>query len=352
MSTAPPPTPQAAPAGRLTPPDEQFWQRYSPHHEFPLSTVASVALHIVIMTLLFLGGWAMLYLGLLDSAAPVPVDAVVFHEGGGGGNPNGAGGGPGDDGGGPEVPPENVDPSAPPDRSPLPPVPIKDIDPTQVDPTLIPRVTDAEGKRVVNPARDVIKALGNVNQDARKKMFGGLAGQGKGGSGQDGGRDKGRDTGTGRGEGEGGQISKRQKRVLRWVLIFNTQDGSDYVRQLHGLGAMLAFPNPNNATEYLLIRDLGPRPFEAKAEDLSQINRIFWVDDKPQSVASLSRALGVQPPPPHFVAFFPSSLEEKLLRLELNYANKPEDSIDETRFEVRRGVGGGYEPRVIGQKSH
>ena len=26
----------------LIPPEEKFWQRYSPHHEFPLSTVTSI----------------------------------------------------------------------------------------------------------------------------------------------------------------------------------------------------------------------------------------------------------------------------------------------------------------------
>ena len=42
---------------------------------------------------------------------------------------------------------------------------------------------------------------------------------------------------------------------------------------------------------------------------------VEWIDDKPDSVAGLARALGIKPPP-HFVVCFPSELEEELLRLE------------------------------------
>src|SRR5262245_40269154 len=33
------------------PPEERFWKRYSPHHEFPLSGSASTAIHIVAIVL-------------------------------------------------------------------------------------------------------------------------------------------------------------------------------------------------------------------------------------------------------------------------------------------------------------
>lgn len=344
MATATTAPPKPGPSGRLLPPDEQFWQRYSPHHEFPLSTVTSVALHILAIALLVIGGWLLFKLGWKDPAAPVPVDAVVI--GGGGGDPKGSGSGPGDGGGGP--PEENV--SKDPPREQLPDVPLKDVDPRTFDPVDAPRVTDDNGTRLINPAPDVIKALEGVNKDARREMFRPLAGQGKGGQGSDGGRDKGKDTGVGKGTGPGdSKISQRQKRVLRWTMIFNTQNGDDYLRQLHSLGAILAYPSPDDPTQYMVIRNLGRGSF-GEVEDLSQINRIFWVDDKPQSVASLARAIGMRAPA-HFVAFFPEELEQKLLKMELNYRGKPEDSIEETKFEVRR-AGAGYEPRVISQRSH
>src|SRR5689334_1487060 len=47
---------KTTPAGKplLVPPEEQFWKRYSPHHEFPLSSATSVALHIIAIGLLLL----------------------------------------------------------------------------------------------------------------------------------------------------------------------------------------------------------------------------------------------------------------------------------------------------------
>lgn len=347
MSTAPTTQPKTAPAGRLTPPDEQFWQRYSPHHEFPLSTVTSVALHVLVIALMLIGGWMLLKLGWKDPAEGVPIEAVQM--GGGGGSEKGEGGGPGVEG---EPPPaEVVDPAAQPDKNPLPPVAIKDVNPEQFDPVVAPRVIDDDGRPVVNPAADVMKGLKSLKEGTRTKIFGPLAGKGRGGEGEGGGLDKGKDTGTGRGEGDG-KITARQKRVLRWVMLFNTQNGADYARQLAALGAILAFPNPRDANEYLVIRDLAARPITANVEDLSLINRIFWVDEKRQSVDALARALGIEPMPPHFVAFFPEALEVKLLQLELKYENKPEDRIDETKYEIRRTAGGGYEPRVVSQRSH
>ncbi len=50
-------------------------------------------------------------------------------------------------------------------------------------------------------------------------------------------------------------------------------------------------------------------------EDLAQIQRIYWIDDKPQS------AQGLASPPRFFAAFFPETAEQELLRMELAYAN-------------------------------
>jgi hypothetical protein len=142
--------------------------------------------------------------------------------------------------------------------------------------------------RQPKPERD------RCSRRTRTKIFGPLAGKGSG-PGEGGGTDKGKDKGVGRGEGDG-KITARQKRVLRWVMLFNTQNGADYARQLHALGAILAFPNPRDANEYLVIRDLGARPITANVEDLSVINRIFEVDEKRQSVESVP-ALGIEPVP-------------------------------------------------------
>jgi hypothetical protein len=31
------------------PPDEGFWKKYSPHYEFPLANIASIAVHVVVV---------------------------------------------------------------------------------------------------------------------------------------------------------------------------------------------------------------------------------------------------------------------------------------------------------------
>ena len=66
-------------------------------------------------------------------------------------------------------------------------------------------------------------------------------------------------------------------------MIFTTSHGEDYARQLGGLGAMIAVPEADG--QYRVFRNLTP-PVRGEIEDLKQINRIFWVDDAPQSVDS------------------------------------------------------------------
>src|SRR5260370_39371183 len=45
-----------APAGPA-PAEEPFWNRYSPHHEFPLSSATSIALHVLALVFLIVAGW-------------------------------------------------------------------------------------------------------------------------------------------------------------------------------------------------------------------------------------------------------------------------------------------------------
>ena len=49
------------------------------------------------------------------------------------------------------------------------------------------------------------------------------------------------------------------------------------------------------------------------------------------------------------VAFFPKSLEEKLLAMELRFRGRREDQIRETKFRVVK-AGDSYEPRVESQQ--
>jgi hypothetical protein len=356
MSQTSPPAsdkkPTGTPQAPLVPPDEQFWQRYSPHNEFPLSTVTSVALHILAVVLILVTAWVIAVLQLKDERS-LPVEAVTMA-GGSGGNPRGVGSGPGDG----DLPELGATEQEPPDKKkPLPSINFKDVDLGALDPVELPKIVNDKGERLFNPASKAIQALSKLDEKVRRDISKGVvAGEGKAGRGSGGGEGSGVGGGEGAGVGDGtGKISRRQQRVLRWTLVFNTNDGRDYANQLSALGAIVAYPDPGNPQQYLVIRDLTRRPVQGQAEDLSGIKRIFWIDDKPQSVASLARAIGL-PGVPHIVAFFPEELESRLLKLELDWMRSKtgkadEDRIEETRFEVRR-TATGYEPYVVEQRLH
>jgi hypothetical protein len=330
------------------PPDERFWQRYSPHHEFPLSSVISLGLHLVIVALLLLAAWVAFYF-VNQANKPLPVEAVqVIPDGGGGGNPQGVGNRPGvgetaplpEDTGNQQTEPSNPKPNV-------------KLDPLEVgaaDPLKVPEIKDKTDLPGVS--EDAIKSLKSVSENARKALFSGLAGKGQGGPGEGGGKGTGVGSGTGSGIGEG-KLSERQKRVLRWAMVFHTESGGpDYLRQLVNLrpggGAILAIPQPPDGTTFRVIRDLHRRPVQANVEDIRNIHRIYWVDDQPSSVDGLARALGIAPPP-FFVAFFPVELEQHLAKLEHDYRGLNEDQIEETKFTVVPADGGTYQARVLSQ---
>jgi hypothetical protein len=132
------------------------------------------------------------------------------------------------------------------------------------------------------------------------------------------------------------------------MVVFNTRDGDDFKNQLKALDIILAIPDPKNPAGHLVIRDLDQKPAQPKPEDITKIERVCWTHDYQASVQSLSKALGLNPPPPHFLVFCSPESEEKLLKLELSYRGKKEYEITETRFDMRR-LAGTYEPVVVSQ---
>ena len=324
------------------PPEEKFWQHYSPHHEFPLSTITSIALHVLGVVLLLVVGWVLIRLGLADEHKPP--DVIAVEVAGGGGSKTGVQGGQGTGGNAPQA--EDV--GQPTQETPKENVEIKDID-VKVDPLKLPEIKDDQGRQIIQKSNEAIKRLGSLDADARSKLFGAVGDKGQGGSGTGGGYGSGEGPGHGPGKGAGKNLSERQKRLLRWSMTFNTENGEDYLRQLRdikpGNGAILAIPTGKG--QYEVIEDLSQRPAKGQIKDISTIGRISWVDDKPESVAGLARALGIQPPQ-FFIAFFPTELETELARLEREFANRNEDDIEETRFAVERAADG-YHARVVAQ---
>ncbi len=344
-STAPQQTAPAQKPGRL-PPDEKFWKRYSPHQEAPLSAIASFALHFLAISALIVLAW-LGWLGFRKTSGAVPVEAVRFlGSGGGGGRHGGVGDGPGiGNGAEPVATTETQN-----DPNPIPPdLPRPKLDTNAVAMAPVDLQRDDSFKRYVRSGNPNLNIFRQVNADALSKMRDGLQpGKGEGGPGQGGG--KGTGTGTGEGDGKGpgksGALTQREKRMLRWTMLFNTRSGQDYLAQLRSLGAILAVPAEGG--KYKIIRDLSGRVAPALLdEDVSKIQCIFWVDERPESVRAMMGALHLQIAPPHFVAFMPQQLEKKLYEMEKAASGGVnEDLIQETKFVVKPDGRGGYVPEV------
>ncbi|HEY7329922.1 MAG TPA: hypothetical protein VH592_19965 [Gemmataceae bacterium] len=341
-------------ASPLVPPDERFWQRYSPHAELPLSSAGSLVVHVLALGLMILLAWIGTVL-LNHSSRQLPVEAVQLSGGGGDPNARGRGSDAGSD---------LVEVGKEPDKSATEDVPAEDIAPPKIDvkpDAAKPKFEDSRPK--IQSPEDANKVFQNLriragSMQSSDSKPSSNRGHGKGGTGSGGGSGDGKGPGIGSGVGPGvGTPSQREKRMLRWSMLFNTPNSADYVSQLRGLGAILAVPvrEDANGTEYKIIRDLGSRPAKLLDEDFSSIQRLVrWADDNPDSVKGVMTVLQLKLRPSHFLAFMPIELEEKLLKLEIDYLTKrhpsrKEDDIESTKFKilVRNGK---YEPMVIEQK--
>ncbi len=329
----------------LLPPEEKFWQRYSPHSEAPVSGVSSFVLHALAIGLL-IGLFALSsVLHEDDENRSLPVDPVrLGFNPGGGGQPGGKDNSKGNDKEGDED--QDPDPSK---NSPELP-PMQELNPVKKVGISAEFADDKNAQYLVEKGNSSFNSFAGLESEARETLRKAVrSGAGQGGSGSGGGRDSGTDKGEGGGRGEGkGQLTQREKRVLRWAMTFNTSSGADYKSQLAGLGAMVAVPVAGQEGKFLLIRNLN-NPV-AREEDVTKLGLIYWIDDKPASVGSLFSVLPGISRPEYFVAFFPTTLEKKLLEMEMDFAGRKyntrdEDRIHETKFDVFRS-GSGYDVRV------
>jgi hypothetical protein len=323
--------------------------KYSPHHELPVSTVSSVGLHALLIGLLLIGGFIVAAMNSRSAEPMIPASAVTMQpEGGGGGNPQGAGPGRGEEAIPAPEPPEPGLPD-PNDAHPIDPGRRAALEEVKQQVRKLPEFQDPDDRHLIEEGHEAVQRWLSLDKDVREKLHRALAGKGKGGPGGGGGDGPGQGPGSGGKTGPGTDNGDRSRRPLRWVLIFNTRDGRDYKRQLQAFGAIVAIPDPKSPSNFLVIRDLDQERPQALPEDIGKIDRIYWIDDSPASVRSLSAALGLAQPPPRFFVFFSKELEEKLLKLELSYRGKKESDITETRFDVRKR-GDTYEPIVVSQQ--
>ncbi len=157
------------------------------------------------------------------------------------------------------------------------------------------------------------------------------------------GSQKGTPGGPGKGDGVDGTgvggkgASSTRARSMRWVMRFSTRSGRDYLDQLAALKAVVVVPIPPDGKTAYVFRDLiNPRPgtYVEEKEWTKLAGQIQFCDYKKTSVTEVSSALNLNFTPASFWAFFPKDLEGELSRLEVAYANKQPEQIEETVFEV------------------
>jgi hypothetical protein len=309
----------------LSPPADAFWHRYSRNSEFPFSTLASICIHGAVLIVLLAGVWAW---GSHDRAL---VDMNIISTGDGPGDP----GGGGDTMGQGTINPGNLGPTE-----------VKEDlfrnDP-KPDPSFLAKRDDVNVK-VVGPALEddpiAEKIVEKMRQKAPIALIGpqirdaiaGIPGLGKGGKGSGGGNGDGKGIHNGPDRGRNGRLD----RLLRWSMILNTKNGPDYIRQLNALGAWLGMPDDRG--RILLIQDFSSRPVKPQLADMSKIGRIWWTDDRTNSVAEIAKELQLDWKPRLVFAFFPKELEDRLVAKELEYGKRfgrtQESDIGETVFRI------------------
>ena len=291
------------------PPAEEFWEKFSPRHEFGLSWVGSLAIHLGLF-LLFLFCVRLLSSESLPDAPPMrPV--VVF-------DPSATSnlGGAGSDGGPMENVPEVKEFEIPP---PIPEAKLQEVKDrvqawtpeTAIDPALVEQLAQSPN----------LDKLSKVSDALRKSL---VPGTGGGGSGT---------TPNASGNSKGSAPDSTTGRALRWSLNFTVESGEEWLRQFAALGGTLLF-EIGRTGEAIIIRDpLKPENAE-RISNYKELKELYFIDDNRRSVLQLAQACRLDFSPPRFIAYFPKSFENRLAQAERNYRGKNEGDIIETEFRI------------------
>jgi hypothetical protein len=351
----------------LVPPEERFWQRYSPHHEFPLSGAASVTVHALI-----LGALAFLAFRLFsddETRRPVKIDMVEID--GADGNFDGLGFGQsffkedkrrrtefGSEGGNPtsagkqdgekrdditvarnfkqadlKVEPGGEEPNTSGTEGGF----------DELDKTI--KGIEHSIAMAMNPSAKTAGGprSGKDDKDVKGSPGGPLGSKGSGLRGK----------GGGAGNSPYGTIfSKQQKRQMRWKILASA-DGNEHLAKLKALKVTLVVPTPQQGVFKLM--DLSrPNPsFEIATNLVNQGDKVWWTNKDQQQVGALAAVLGIRPPPHAFVIFLPKPLEERMLDLERQHAGQgvSEDQIELTTWNVPfRDGRWAREPEIVAQR--
>lgn len=156
----------------------------------------------------------------------------------------------------------------------------------------------------------------------------------------------------GRPFGSGGPGRGGQKREQRWVVEFADRGNlKSYAAQLEGLNIEIGCAFPDGRIFYL--SNMSSNPTVRTAQLSSDDGRLFmnWEGgDRVKADIELLQKAGVpEPETGKILHFYDPAVEQKMLQLELSYANKSPDQIRRTYFTVKKN-GGQYEFVVTNQK--
>ncbi len=323
-------------------PEEEFWEKYNDRLEFPLSTVGTIFLHVMVAAGLFV---VLAYLvGKPEDKETVPISFVDI----GGLDDSGLGS---EGGGGDDIISIQGEPLLGkyddlPDPNALP-------NPTENRPN--PSLTDPSAK--TNSSNS--SAFSGTDSLLNPKNVGSKGAPGKGG------------TGPG---GKGNDASRaRQKNWSRWVISFNTfeGDGQDYLHQIGSFGAVLVVPRADPSEDAVftdLLRSIEPR-FMSHADTEKTYQGFVWFSEDPskysdagrkaksrRTIADVSRALKLNYQPDKFWAVFPREVDKLLadretafiarVRSETQFTSFSVDELHTTVFAVDR-LSGGKQVEVV-----
>lgn len=346
----------------LLPPEEKFWQRYSPRHELPLSSAMSIFAHGLAIGFILLLGWWMSLPRTRGEIGPPNLEVVrLAGEGSGlpgGGSPAGA---PGPKG--PVGPQEKVFAAKEPPKPEIDPPQVvaarpkfEDVIPNQIEAAPVP-MPEEKGPDLIKEFQKLAKqATVEPNPPPRKpvpaKPGGGGGDNGGGGRGGKGGG-TGQGDGVGPGVGIGGSgkpLTKQQIFAQRWEFdLFGTP--RDHAQKLVVVGFTLAIQA--SPTELLVARDLKRRPVQLVRENASKYEgAVKWYNRDPTSVTGLARELRFSFVPREVILLLPKEREDKMAEAEAQFARQQGRDPQHIRktwfdFQFRNGT---FEPVVIRQE--
>jgi hypothetical protein len=341
----------------LFPPDERFWQRYSPHHELSLAGMTSFFMHGLVIGVMTLGAYWYLFQRDSETNKPPTMDMVQIA--GGGDGFEGMGGEPGSSG---DSMPRQTEVIPAPmtdvvEMSPATSLPLKDAKQIELD---IPEVNSSENKA------DLERILANLEKEAvdqakentptkkpakiaarstsNLKGTGGVGGTGGGpGRGHKG-------MGPGAGGLGGRKATKAEIYAWRWRFDL-TGNGKEHATKLAAFGVTLAIPTPQGG--FVFIHDLRRRPAILQPGNIEKYkDAVKWKNTEPGSLLELARELKLPFVPTMVIMLLPQDREEKMASEELRFAQKmgiAPQQIQATWFDfhLRDGV---YEPVAIRQQ--